>query len=172
METMEDCNCEHQELRVLNIRGGGVQYKMQCIICGKTGQPIAIAKLTGEQMKNAPPVDQNLRSEYYRTKSEQSSLAYQNAQAEKNREWWARYNEYMESAAWKVKRYKALHRDNWLCQSCMENRATQVHHTTYAHFGDEPLFELQSVCDACHTRITEIDRGKRNAYLPKLSALD
>ena len=37
--------------------------------------------------------------------------------------------------------------------SALLRPATQVHHLTYAHLGDELLFELISVCDDCRKRI-------------------
>lgn len=169
---MDDCTCEHKELRKLVTANNSIQYKWQCVMCGATGQAIAAAKLTHEQMQNAPPVDRELRETYQRQKFERAGQQYRESQAEKQREWWARYNEYMNSPQWKAKRYKALVRDNWLCQSCMEKPATQVHHTSYVHLGDEPLFELQSVCDDCHRLITEIDRGRRHALLPPMPRID
>lgn len=65
-------------------------------------------------------------------------------------EWWQRYNAYLSSVAWKRKRSLVLERDNYVCQGCMQQRATQAHHLTYAHVGHELLFELVSVCDTCH----------------------
>jgi hypothetical protein len=37
-------------------------------------------------------------------------------------------------------------------------RASQVHHLTYKHLRNEPLFELISVCVPCHDAITAMDR--------------
>jgi 5-methylcytosine-specific restriction endonuclease McrA len=34
-------------------------------------------------------------------------------------------------------------------------RATQVHHTTYKHVGNEFLWELRAICDECHDRFHE-----------------
>jgi 5-methylcytosine-specific restriction endonuclease McrA len=42
------------------------------------------------------------------------------------------------------------------CQS----RATQVHHLTYRHLGNEPLFELMAICRDCHEQLTEMDRSR------------
>lgn len=40
-----------------------------------------------------------------------------------------------------------------LCEGCGKARATQVHHKTYRNLGDEFLFELVALCDACHKRL-------------------
>ena len=63
------------------------------------------------------------------------------------------YDAYLASEAWRAKRAEALRRDKGVCQGCRARQATQVHHLTYAHLGDELLFELISVCDDCHERI-------------------
>lgn len=67
------------------------------------------------------------------------------------------YKDYMRSDKWKVKRKKVLERDNYTCVSCLEEKATQVHHITYDNLGDEPLFNLVSVCGKCHCKIHGID---------------
>lgn len=55
-------------------------------------------------------------------------------------------NVYLQSDAWKRKRYVVLKRDNWKCVYCGE-RATQVHHKRYAKYqlGKEPIKWLVSV---------------------------
>ena len=37
----------------------------------------------------------------------------------------------------------------------------EVHHITYAHVFDEPLFDLRAVCRPCHERLTARDRENR-----------
>ena len=41
--------------------------------------------------------------------------------------------------------------------------ASDVHHLTYAHWRNEPLFDLISVCRPCHEQITQMDREGRRA---------
>lgn len=67
------------------------------------------------------------------------------------------YLEYLQSDKWKEKRKLVLRRDNFLCQSCLSNEAQQVHHLTYKHLANEPLFDLVSVCSYCHNQITQMD---------------
>ena len=62
----------------------------------------------------------------------------------------------MSSPAWAKKRDLVLKRDNYICQACLQEPATMVHHKTYIHFGDEPLFDLESVSDKCHDKLTLI----------------
>jgi 5-methylcytosine-specific restriction endonuclease McrA len=77
------------------------------------------------------------------------------------------YNSYIQSPAWFARRDKVLKRDNYLCQACLEDPATQVHHKSYIHFGNEPLFDLESVCDPCHKKITKVEH--RRIKKPNLS---
>ncbi len=68
------------------------------------------------------------------------------------------YEKYLKSPEWKIKRKIVLIRDKNLCQSCLCNEATDVHHITYRHLGNEPLFELVSVCRECHFAIYNMDK--------------
>ena len=78
---------------------------------------------------------------------------------EKKENFWDDYNEYLKTNQWLEKREIVLKRDNYLCQSCLKEKATQVHHKTGYFRKNEPLFSLVSVCDRCHKIITEIERG-------------
>lgn len=70
-----------------------------------------------------------------------------------NREWWARYDAYMASPAWKRKHTLVLDRAHGICEGCGLRRAVQVHHLTYRHLCAEYLWELRAVCLPCHDRI-------------------
>lgn len=59
--------------------------------------------------------------------------------------------DYMQSEAWRRKRYQVFKRDHWRCVYC-GGRATRVHHMRYAkkHIDSEPIKWLVSVCKDCH----------------------
>lgn len=63
------------------------------------------------------------------------------------------YAEYLNSEEWWQRRTRVLERSNGLCEGCRNDEATDVHHLTYAHAGDEFLFELVALCAPCHERI-------------------
>lgn len=63
------------------------------------------------------------------------------------------YRQYLHSPTWAELRNRVLERDKHLCQGCLRNRATQVHHRTYQNLFQEFAFELEAVCDDCHIRI-------------------
>lgn len=68
-------------------------------------------------------------------------------------EWKAIYDTYIKSEKWKQKAAIVRKRDNNICQACLSAPAQAVHHLTYKNLTDEPLFELVSVCHACHSKI-------------------
>jgi 5-methylcytosine-specific restriction endonuclease McrA len=63
------------------------------------------------------------------------------------------YAWYLRTDAWDQKRRAVLRRANYCCEGCgIDNRKLHVHHLTYAHKGNEFLFELVAVCEVCHER--------------------
>lgn len=78
-----------------------------------------------------------------------SSQAAQRCQ-EANR---ASYDDYLRSDAWRRKTALILKRAGGTCEGCLSRPATQVHHLTYEHVGQEFAFELIAVCGHCHARI-------------------
>jgi 5-methylcytosine-specific restriction endonuclease McrA len=67
--------------------------------------------------------------------------------------WFAKYDEYLRSPRWRSLRAKVLRRAGGVCESCLERRATQVHHKTYERVFTEAAFDLVAICDACHARL-------------------
>jgi len=78
-----------------------------------------------------------------------------------NLAWWDKYQIYLSSKRWEVKRQKILERDKYLCQSCLELGATEVHHLSYDRVGCELSQDLVSLCSDCHNAITTMSRAKR-----------
>lgn len=79
-------------------------------------------------------------------------------------EWFAEHAAYLETAEWAFRRGQVLNRDGYRCQARLpgcRGDAVQVHHLSYKHWRNEPLFELTAVCATCHEAITEMDRDNR-----------
>ena len=138
---------------------GNYFVKKQCLFCGETeSAAVKFDKIGGkDKIKSLPDFDQ----EFYEHYLEIKRLKYYDEQKEKRKqdrlEWLETSKPYYNSEIWKIKREFVLKRDNYLCQACLTNKANQVHHLTYKHFGNEPLFELTSVCKQCHDKITLLD---------------
>jgi hypothetical protein len=106
-------------------------------------------------------LDARERREEQRQKWEEEYRLHLATQAIAKQEWWDRYNEYLESPEWQERRAAVLARAKYVCEACGIERATEVHHPTYAHVFNEPLFELRAICHDCHETLTEQDREAR-----------
>jgi hypothetical protein len=156
--TLQSPLCDHlrHEVRQRIDAAGRPFYQHQCLDCGaRLGTAVAAAKALADG-RQPPPFDEDL----FREGDRKLARHLDEQRAALNRaidERWAgrrlAYEAYLLSEAWRNKRAEALRRDHGVCQGCRAQPATQVHHLTYAHLGDELLFELISVCADCHERI-------------------
>lgn len=62
------------------------------------------------------------------------------------------YRAYLSSSDWALKRDAVMERAEGLCEGCRARPATEIHHLSYDHVGDEFLWELAAVCRPCHDR--------------------
>lgn len=95
----------------------------------------------------ARPV-QRKQSEIYEAQRQQVDAAREF----ERKQWWAQYNVYLKSEQWRKVRARVLKRAQYRCEGCDECAASQVHHLTYENMGNEFLWELRAVCNACHDR--------------------
>ena len=146
-------NCRHEkvELRFITNSHEKKMYVHQCLFCGrKTGNWIKHRDVR----EICVPFNEKLEDQASRLHHEIWNLK-QAGLDQDTHEWREKYDLVISSIDWLNVRDKALTRDNYTCQGCLEARATQVHHLTYKHLGSEFLFELISLCDDCHKRIHE-----------------
>src|SRR5262249_1531184 len=128
------------------------QLRYQCLDCGRlTGTMPKHSLATPEtpevdigQLKPGIRADQEGWQRQWREKEVRS-------QAEQDR-WHEWYEEYLQSDDWWDKRNLVMKRANGLCEGCLDAPATQVHHHTYKHAGNEFMWELVAICDECHNR--------------------
>lgn len=126
--------------------------------CGKIlsampGKPTTATKATCRICLNAVPNRE--QQKLWRANAEKQQAEREADRVAQNERWWAWYNAYLSSEAWRDRRRKVLSRANGRCEGCLDRTATQVHHTTYAHVGNEPLWELRAICDTCHEALHE-----------------
>jgi 5-methylcytosine-specific restriction endonuclease McrA len=122
------------------------------LTCGEAvGQSIGRNKITQPIVE----ADQTLAERYQdqRNKAseniDQKHIRIQRAEGNIYRK---EYEDYRRSEIWRMKRKKVLKRAKGICEGCLDAEATQIHHITYDHIGDELLFELVALCDACHRK--------------------
>lgn len=135
--------------RVADLGGGPTEAETTCRTC----QTSAEAERARAE-----------RHRHWETANAQRQAEAKAAQEAVSAEWWAKYNAYLRTEKWRSKADAVLRRANRMCEACGVSTATQVHHTTYDHVGDEPLWELRAVCRPCHERITKRDREGRGRW--------
>lgn len=146
----QEFNCNHPETLVRKklMVNGKPQYVQQCLRCGQnTG---AVKKDTiGIKILSLEAFDESLWEAWNARRLKR----LEDLRGQENALWWQRYEEVLASPEWQERRRKVMERDHRLCQACRERPAVQVHHLTYKHLGQEPLFELVAVCTPCHERL-------------------
>lgn len=162
-----DC-CATPHLQVVKyiISNGRIQVREQCTNCG-TLKGQSLGGYTAEQKEALPPVNKELHEQSlnnwegihnYRTR-------YLNKQRQIQSDVWnIRYAQYLQTDEWKQKREMVMLRDKYLCQCCMKNAATQVHHKSYEFVdftGLEPCFDLVAICKDCHEKLHEARNNRK-----------
>jgi 5-methylcytosine-specific restriction endonuclease McrA len=146
-------DCAHQRLsepRARSIANGSIQYRQQCLDCGRpVGNPVAKG-LAYDRNGGHPPssLDEVLLVDQ---RAGAAAGLRERREAERT-EWRVWYNDYLQSEQWQEKRCLVFKRANFLCEGCRRNRAIHVHHLSYEHVGDEFLWELVAICEGCHDR--------------------
>lgn len=165
-EIQQHFNCTHVGITEMRRRinaAGAVSIAEQCRRCGQQIKAVPKRHYTSAQIEAMPEYDNDLAQRYWnqRLDEQQSWREYyqqqQQAELESARNEYQRYYEtYIRSTAWQIKRNLVMKRAGGICEGCGVNRASQVHHLTYEHLGDEFLWELRAVCRQCHERIHDI----------------
>jgi len=152
-------NCSHSdtEVRAKTIKGGGIQCKEQCKICGA---PVGNPK---KKQEGLPKWDEDLPARYKAARDQQLAdmqRKYTQLSAEEDanlleesQDLQAQYSAYRRTPAWQSKRARVLRRTGGVCEGCLQAQATEIHHLTYANIGDELLFQLVALCRACHEKV-------------------
>ena len=149
-----NCQHAHTALRRRVIKGGQIQFVQQCLRCGESGsQPLSKAKALELSGGGDPPAfDDQLREAWEQRRTESAELIKTKFSRDA---FFADYDEYLKTDAWARRRVLVLKRASGVCEGCGEEVATEVHHRTYDHVGNEFLFELVALCKPCHDRLHE-----------------
>lgn len=154
---MED-RCQHgqTEIRRREHSNGTTHVVEQCLACGQQVNALTKAKVIRDGIlpSRLPAWDEGVRQDHLKQQMERWQAEHERKRSEESAQWWAWYNQYLQSPAWREKRIKVLRRDNFTCLGCGKPQsATQVHHLTYDRAGQEMLFDLVSICETCHKAI-------------------
>ena len=159
---LSDKCCINEQLIFVRykIANDTIQLRKGCLNC-KQIQPKSYKKAEYLSEFNSAPI---LTSEVNRQRSDKKSKEWSMIHELSKRikkeiieeisiQYRQQYEEHLQSEYWHRIRKKVLLRDDFLCQGCLENQATQVHHTTYSHLGNELAFQLISLCASCHSKV-------------------
>jgi 5-methylcytosine-specific restriction endonuclease McrA len=129
---------------------GPRQLRKQCTDCGRL---LAGAVAHAWASTDTPGVDLvalrrwNVAEDGYWRERRIANAEARAALAQERRE---EYRRYLQSDEWASRRELVLQRADYLCEGCRLDRATEVHHLSYDHLGQEFLWELVAVCRRCH----------------------
>jgi 5-methylcytosine-specific restriction endonuclease McrA len=135
------------------------EVRWQCVYCGAQCGVVKKQSIPPAQLAALPPWEPDRQTEWYRARGELRQGRQEAREAlrqqllnGKRAEWRQWYENYLASPEWREKRLLVLARASRLCEGCRLAVASEVHHTTYDHVGDELLFELVALCEECHQR--------------------
>lgn len=154
-----DCSCRNKVMVWTHIKRDGTPLadgtrvlRTQCQDCGDLG---ATSLPRNYARPNTPVVDVSAvmawnekAREYY--ERERMSFIKNGQRIKSNVD--TEYQQYLMTEQWRAKRMKALQRANFVCEGCGDHRASEVHHLSYLHLGNEFLWELKAVCRTCHEK--------------------
>lgn len=147
MIELDQCTHEVQEVRRRTYSNGVTHCVIQCLDCGlnvRSVPKISIPDLDALEWWDEALVER---------RHKERDRAFQH-QREERRE---RHAEYLASSEWWERRSMRMDMDSFVCQARLPGcfiTATEVHHHTYRFWGNEPLFDLVSVCRHCHEQIS------------------
>lgn len=161
---MTEAFCFHPDKRIVWTKyakdaeplAGAAQLRHQCVKCGlllANALPHTLARPDTPEVDLAALQEGNRRwTEYYAARRVGRNSGVELVERTLTQSIADRYRAYLMTDAWRSKRAKAIKRANGVCEGCGEARAVEVHHLSYAHLGDELLWELKAVCRSCHAK--------------------
>lgn len=149
--------CQHIETTIAQrvYRDGRRAYVRQCVRCGSQTETLKTerALLLIANGHKSTDWDDGIAKRFRETEGEAFRAELARKQEEQAAERRRQYQLYLLTDKWKDKRERVMERDGRLCQACRRRPATEVHHRTYEHIFNEPLFDLVAVCRTCHENL-------------------
>lgn len=152
-QVREERTCSHSEFTLVRVvyKGGREAARHLCHGCNALFGNLR-GRSSVPQFDSLPFID---KEKYEEQRRAQWQSHYQEEQEEYRRSFNELYNSYLNSLEWGGRRALVLRRAQDVCEGCLRRPAVMVHHLTYAHVGDELLFELRAICATCHEKCHE-----------------
>lgn len=158
--------CDHAEYEIrTKVADNGTQMiGQQCLECGRM---VGTWLTKDYARKSRGPWDNALYEKFFHRQAkvlrehadEVGQLEWtreraRREEAQRHDKWLGEYREFLRTPKWAAIREKVLARARGWCEGCNEQKASQVHHLTYARVGgNEMLFDLVAICDDCHHKV-------------------
>jgi hypothetical protein len=160
-----DCAHEKRLVRRRDDAAGRPMFREQCLACGRgvgvfIKRELVPADVTMWDHEIERAFDAEARSRI--AQERQGRIDEWEAT---RADWFRQHSEYLRSDAWKRLRAKVIARDKGLCQGCLNEEGTEVHHRSYVRWRCELLIDLVLLCHACHEHCTETDREAREGQV-------
>jgi 5-methylcytosine-specific restriction endonuclease McrA len=162
------CACSETVVRKKVDKLGRTGYLRQCLECGETTALLKHAEIPFSERMRAGPIDEEIGSRRRERMRARQSELYEEQSRERRWQYeqdrLAELEAYYETPWWRSRSQARLELDKYRCQARLPHclgAASQVHHVSYKHLGAEPLFDLASVCEPCHARMTRASRARR-----------
>lgn len=162
-----DCECSEWVYCRRTYSNGLDHIAKQCLTCGRQIELVKRSEFTIDEINSFGSWDEGIRKRYQLQRTAQWEAYNEIRDAERSAEFESRltnmqeeYADYRQTAVWRKKRDMRLRRDGWQCQAQMiecTDRATEVHHLSYRYIGNEPQFDLISVCRSCHAALSKME---------------
>lgn len=152
------CVCTAPVAFVKKIKSSGaVLVQRQCMHCGEWSAEVPHRFLAFDPDR-LPLRDEAKRERAIEARSAAWRAEAERVRAERDEKWRAAYVAYLKSPAWAARRASVLRRAGGTCEVCRKAPATQAHHLTYDHVGNERPDELVAICRPCHEEATASQR--------------
>lgn len=168
----DECHTATLKRRV--IKGGVRVISMQCDTCGRSiGGPLK--REHHPDQAQYPEWIEGASDRYWQAKHEEGRKAMEDrrgeiaAHASERRQ---QKDAFYSSGRWAWMREFVMKRSGGTCEACGARQAQAVHHTTYRHGLDAPLFTLRALCHPCHGRMHTLGDQWHDAALPYHYATD
>lgn len=154
-----DCRHEDWEYRkVTQARTDGKIVYMRTAQCLKCGRRVKFSRKDlwlpnqGDEA-NLPEFDKDFERKLYDSEIQKRNDSRIAKFRQKHRE----YEIYIcTSPEWRNRREKVLKRAGYICECCLDKKASQVHHMNYDSLFNEILWDLKAVCYDCHKKIHDV----------------
>jgi hypothetical protein len=155
MSELAQQRCQHANVEMAQVkyRNLSLHVRRVCVECGAfKGDTI---KRENEHSDLQIIDQESIRAAYdKRMQGRREEIIQKHVRLQRRREagFQIEYISYLGSPDWKQRRERVLKRANFICEGCLEKRATVVHHLNYKSIYSEMLFDLVGLCKECHAK--------------------